>query len=157
MSEIKSSYKILKEHNLIVEYHSGKLDANSLINFKKRIVLDPLFTPNLNYFIHLKNATFAPIDEAEDDISIYSKFVADNFEVYGNRRVALITNTPNQVVNTTRFKMMQKNVNQPVEIFSRYENAKKWLGIDIEIEKLIEVLLELKKLKEYDTSKKKQM
>ncbi|MFA5296780.1 MAG: hypothetical protein WC389_01075 [Lutibacter sp.] len=156
MSEIKSSYKILKEHNLIVEYHSGRLDVDSLIDFKKRIALDPLFTPNLNYFIHSKNVTFTSIDEAENDISIFSKFINTNFKVYGNNmRVAIITNTPSQVVQATRFKMMQENANHCVDIFSRYENAMKWLGIiDLEIEKLIEVLLDLKKLKEYHASKK---
>lgn len=53
MSGLISNYKILKEHNLIVEYHSGILDADSFIEFKKSITLDPLFLPSLNYFVHL--------------------------------------------------------------------------------------------------------
>ncbi|WP_372769864.1 hypothetical protein [Lutibacter sp.] len=154
MSDLRSRYKILKEHNLIVEFHSGNLDLDSFIDFKKRITSDPLYVPNLNYFVHLKNVTFTTINETEDDIFAYSKFITNNFNVYGNRRVALITNTPNQVVYTTIFKTMQENANQSVEIFSRYENATKWLGIDLELEKLIEVLLELKKLKEYHAFKK---
>lgn len=151
MSELKSSYKILKDHNLIVEFHSGILKADSFIDFKKRITLDPLFVPNLNYFVHLKNVTFTPINETEADISTYSKFIMNNFNVYGNRRVALITNTPNQVVYTTIFKTMAENAHQSVDIFSRYENAMKWLGVDLDVEKLIDVVLELKKLKEYQT------
>lgn len=151
MSELKSSYKILKEQNLIVEFHSGNLDLDSLINFKKRITLDPLFVPNLNYFVHLKNVTFTPNNKTEDDVFTYSKFILNNFNVYGNRRVALITNTPNQVVYTTIFKTMAENANQSVDIFSRYENAMKWLGVDLDVEKIIDVLLELKKLKEYQT------
>ena len=146
MSELKSSYKILKEHNLIVEFHSGTLKAESIIDFKNRLTLDPLFVPNLNYFVHLKNVTYTPIDDNEDDISIFSKFINANFKVYENRRVALITNTPNQVVYATIFKTMQENVNESVEIFSRYEYAIKWLGVDIEIKKLIEVLSALKKV-----------
>ncbi|MGV8946413.1 MAG: hypothetical protein ACOH1N_08295 [Lutibacter sp.] len=154
MSELKSSYKILKEHNLIVEFHSGILNADSIIDFKKRVVLDPLFAPNLNYFVHLKNVTYTPTDRDENDVSIFSKFITTNLEVYGNRRVALITNTPNQVVYATKFKTLQENGNQSIEIFSRYENALKWIGTNIEVEKLIEVLLDLKKLKGYHASKK---
>ena len=157
MSELISSYKILKEHNLIVEFHSGIFEADSFIDFKKRITLDPLFAPNLNYFVHFKNVTFTTINETEDEVSKYSKFITNNFNVYGSRRVAIITNTSKQVVYTTIFKMMQENTNQSVDIFSRYENATKWLGIDLEIEKLIEVLLELKKLKEYHAFKKIQI
>jgi hypothetical protein len=115
MSGLVSTYKILKENNLIVEYHSGILDADSFIAFKKSITLNPLFLPSLNYFVHLKNVTF---NTNLEDIDKYVKFLDANSNVYGNRRVALITDTPNQVVSTTLFKMLQQNRSQSVEVFS---------------------------------------
>ncbi|MDF1516918.1 MAG: hypothetical protein P1P79_03135, partial [Lutibacter sp.] len=127
MSSLLSSYKILKEHNLIVEYHSGILDVDSFITFKKRITLDPLFLPSLNYFVHLKKVTF---NTKSEDIGKYVKFLESNSKVYGNRRVALITNTPNQMVSTTIFKMMQ-NKSQSVEIFSTNESALEYLNSNL--------------------------
>lgn len=140
MSGLISNYKILKEHNLIVEYHSGILDADSFIEFKKSITLDPLFLPSLNYFVHLKKVTF---NTNLEDIDKYVRFLDANSNVYGNRRVALITNTPNQVVSTTMFKMMQQNKAQSVEIFSTNENALEWLNSNLNKDEILDVLVSL--------------
>ena len=141
MSGLISNYKILKEHNLIVEYHSGILDADSFIEFKKSITLDPLFLPSLNYFVHLKKVTFS---KNLEDIDTYANFLEANSKVYGNSRVALITNTPNQVVSTTIFKMMQQNKSQSVEIFSTSESALEWLNSNFDKNEILDVLGELK-------------
>lgn len=140
MSGLISNYKILKEHNLIVEYHSGILDADSFMEFKKSITLDPLFLPSLNYFVHLKMVTFSTNLE---DINKYVRFLDANSKVYGNRRVALITNTPNQVVSTTIFKMMQQNKSQSVEIFSTNESALEWLNSNLNKNEILDVLVSL--------------
>lgn len=140
MSGLVSHYKILKEHNLIVEYHSGILDADSFIAFKKSITLDSLFLPSLHYFVHLKNVTFSTNLE---DIDTYANFLEDNSKVFGNRRVALITNTPNQVVSTTMFKMIQQNKSQSVEIFSTNEKALEWLNSRLNKNEILAVLAEL--------------
>jgi hypothetical protein len=137
MSGLISNYKILKEHNLIVEYHSGILDADSFIEFKKSITLDPLFLPSLNYFVHLKKVTFSTNLE---DIDKYANFLEANSMVYGNRRVALVTNTPNQVVSATIFKMMQQNKSQSVEIFSTNERALQWLNSNFNKNEILAVL-----------------
>lgn len=140
MSGLISNYKILKEQNLIVEYHSGILDANSFIAFKKSITLDSLFLPSLHYFVHLKNVTFSTNLE---DIDKYANFLEANSKIFGNRRVALITNTPNQVVSTTIFKMMQENKSQSVEIFSTNETALEWLNCKFNKNEILDVLAEL--------------
>lgn len=140
MSGLISHYKILKEHNLIVEYHSGILDADSFIDFKKSITLDSLFSPNLHYFVHLKNVTF---NTNQEDIDKYVRFLEANSKFFGNRRVALITNTPNQVVSTTMFKMMQQNKSQSVDIFSTDESALEWLNSNFNKNEILAVLAEL--------------
>ena len=141
MSLLTSKYVILKELNLIIECHSGILDADSFIDFKKSIALDPLFLPNLNYFVHLKKVTFSTKLE---DIDKYIKFLESNSKTYGNRRVALITDTPNQVVSTTMFKMLQQNKVQSVEIFSTSESALEWLNVNFNKKEILKVLAELK-------------
>ncbi len=120
-----------------MEYHSGILEADSFIEFKKSITLDPLFLPNLNYFIHLKKVTFSTNLE---DIDKYANFLEANSMVYGNRRVALVTNTPNQVVSATIFKMMQQNKTQSVEIFSTNESALEWLNSNFNKNEILDVL-----------------
>ncbi len=140
MSDLVSNYKILKEHNLIVEYHTGFLDADSFINFKKNISLDPLFLPSLNYFVHLKKVTFSTNLE---DIDKYINFLEINSKVFGIRRVALITDTPNQVVSTTMFKMLQQNKAQSVEIFSTNESALEWLNSKLNKKEILDVLATL--------------
>lgn len=134
-----SSYKILKKYNLIVEYHSGILDADSFIDFKKSITLDPLFSPSLKYFVHLKKVNF---NTKSEDIGKYVKFLESNSKVYGNRRVALITDTPNQVVFTTMFKMMQNN-SHSVEVFSTNESALEWLNSNLNKNEILDVLVAL--------------
>ena len=134
MSGLVSTYKILKENHLIVEYHAGNLDANSFIAFKKSITLDPLFLPSLNYFVYLKKVTFST---NLDDIDTYANFLTDNYNVYGNRRVALITDTPNQVVPATIFKIMQQNKSQSVEVFSTNETVLEWLNNKLDKDEIL--------------------
>ena len=140
MSLLKSNYKILKEHNLIVEYHTGILDVDSFINFKQSITLDPLFLPSLNYFVHLKKVAFTTNSE---DINKYADFLEINSKVFGDRRVALITDTPNQVVSTTMFKMLQQNKAQSIEIFSTNESALEWLNSNLNKNEILDVLAAL--------------
>ena len=126
MSTLKSYYEILLEHNLVIEYHSGLLDANSYINFKKTLFSDPLFRPNLNHFIHFKDVEF---DATQQDINEFILFMKTKTGAIGKRKIVLITNTPNQVVSTTIYKIMQKNLNQSVEIFSTNIKALNWLKV----------------------------
>ncbi|SNR73166.1 hypothetical protein SAMN06265371_11079 [Lutibacter agarilyticus] len=126
MSALKSYYEILLEINLVIEYHIGILKADSYINFKKTLFNDPLFKPNLNHFIHFKNVTF---DTNKDDINEFVNFMKTNTTSIGKRKIAFITNTPNQVVSTTLYKMMLNSLNQSVEIFSTNDNALKWLKV----------------------------
>lgn len=126
MSELKSKYRILPNYNLVIEYHYGVLTAKNYIDFKKKLLIDPHFKANLNHFINFKNVNFIT---APSDISEFVAFMGNNIQQIGQRKVALITNTPNQVVSTTIYKLMQQNSNQQVEIFSINENALKWLTI----------------------------
>lgn len=89
--------------------------------------------------MYLKKVTF---NTNFEDVDKYAHFLADNHKVYGNRRVALITNTPNQVVSTTIFKMIQQNTSQ-VEIFSTSESALDWLNSKLNKNEILGVLAKL--------------
>lgn len=126
MSKLKSSYKILPGENLVIECHSGILEASNYIDFKKKLIIDSLFKANMNHFIHYKNVVFKT---SASDIALFVDFVKKNVQFLGHRKIALITDTPNQVVSTTMYKMMTESSNQTAEVFSTNISALKWLSI----------------------------
>ena len=142
MSKLKSNYTILLNHNLVIEFHSGILTALNYIEFKKKLLNDSLFKADLNHLIDFKNVKF---NTNPTDISDFVDFLKSRTQFLGNRKVAFVTNTPNQVVSTTIYKLTQGNLNQEVEIFSTEENALKWLNIPNSVIK--DVLKIIKKLK----------
>jgi len=126
MSKFKSKYQIIKEHNIVLEYHSGPIDAKSFISFKHNLSLDPNFKPGLKYFVNLQDVSF---DISQNDIQEYVEFLGAKSKIFGERQVALITNTPNQVVNTTLFKSTNPMKSEAIEIFSTNETAFDWLNL----------------------------
>ena len=140
MPLLKSNYKILKEHNLIVEYHSGDLDLESYINFVKGTTLDPQFSLNMNYLIDISNVV---VTASIDDIRKYNNFTEDNFKTDRKRRVAFITNSPNQMVFSTLFKGSNTQKLKEIEIFSTTNAAIEWLDSNLNKNEILDVLASL--------------
>ncbi|UMB55083.1 hypothetical protein MKD41_06305 [Lutibacter sp. A64] len=137
----KSSYKILPDHNLIVEYHEKKIDIHSYSTFKLKIIEDPLYSKHLNYIINFKNVDFKI---SPNEIEEYVVDLKKLSSILVKKKLAFITRTPNQIVPATLYKMKQNELNQAVEIFSTYESAINWLKIDLTPNELDEVYKELK-------------
>jgi len=143
MSQLNSTYRILPDKNLVIEYHSGVLKVEDYIEFKKKLHTDPLFKADLKHFIHHKNVVF---NTKPADIVHFTKYINSVAELLGNRKVALVTDTPNQVVSTTMYKMMQKNPTQTVDVFSTLESGLNWLDVDeFYLDELMNIILELSK------------
>jgi hypothetical protein len=131
MPQLNNSYKILEKENLIIEYFSGILTIETLIKFKKNLIQDPIFSVNYNYLLYFKNVTFK-IDV--EDISEYVIFSNNYLKTNKNRKVAMVTDNPNQVALATLFKIQKsKHEMQKIELFSTTKNAIHWLGFDISI------------------------
>lgn len=141
MNTLKSTYKILPDHNLIVEYHENTLDIHSYRTFKSNLFEDTLYSNSLNYIINFKNVDFkiSP-NEIEEYVSDLKKMP----EILTQKKLAFITRTPNQIVPATLYKMKQNELNQTVEIFSTYESALNWLKSELTPDKLDVVYKELK-------------
>lgn len=144
MLALKSYYEILLEYNLIIEYHTGIINLRSYINFKKTIFKDPLFQKNLNHVIHFKNVKFIA---TQQDIKGFVDFMKTNSEVVGSKRkIALITDTPNQVVTTTLYKILITKLNNSIEIFSTSNKALNWLNVPSKaIDTIINILIKFSK------------
>ena len=136
MSLLNSNYIILKEFNLLIECHSGNLDLKSYIEFVNRTTLDPLFSKNMNYFIDLCNVV---VTASLDDIQIYNNYIEDNFQCDRKRRVALLTNSPNQMVFATLFKNSNTQKLKEIEVFSTKESAIKWINSNLSQNEILNI------------------
>lgn len=141
MTLLKSNYIILKDLNLLIECHSGNLDLKSYIEFVKRTTLDPLFSKNMNYFIDLCNVV---VTASIDDIKKYNNFSEDNFQCDKKRRVALITNSPNQMVFATLFKNSNTQKLKEIEVFSTKESALNWINSNLNKNEIHSVISQIK-------------
>lgn len=141
MSLLNSNFVILKDFNLLIECHSGNLDLKSYIDFVKRTTLDPLFSKNMNYYIDLSNVV---VTASIDDIKIYNNFTEDNFLCDRKRKVAIITESPNQMVFATLFKNSNTQKLKEIEIFSTKESALEWLNSSLDKNKIFSAYSSLK-------------
>jgi hypothetical protein len=141
MSLLKSNCIILKEFNLLIECHSGNLNLQSYVDFVKRTSHDPLFSKILNYFIDLSDVV---VTVSLDDVEKYNNFTIDNFKWGKKKKVALITETPNQMVFATLFKNSNMQKLKEIEVFSTKENALEWLNSSFDKNEIFSVLSNLR-------------
>ncbi len=141
MSSLKSNYIILKEQSLIIECHSGNLDLESYINFVTGTTLNPLFSPNLNYLIDFRNVV---ITAHIDDIKKYNSFSDNTFKSEIKRKVAIVTDTPTQMVFSTLFKDSNTQILKKIEIFSTTKVAINWLNLNINKNEILDILTTFK-------------
>ncbi|MFO7672963.1 MAG: hypothetical protein R6V74_04575 [Lutibacter sp.] len=145
MSLLNSNFIILKDFNLLIECHSGNLDLKSYIDFVKRTTFDPLFSKNMNYFIDLCNVV---VTASLDDIKLYNNFTNDNFQCDRKRRVALLTNSPNQMVFATLFKNSNTQKLKEIEIFSTKESALNWINSSLNNDEILNIFSSIKEYSE---------
>ncbi|MFD1294441.1 hypothetical protein ACFQ5N_11395 [Lutibacter holmesii] len=124
MSLISNKFHIYVTYNLIVEIHSGKLDLESYLNFKRKLFAHNDFQTGMNYFINLKKVEFSA---STIDIEKFAAFNNKRPPFNQRRKIALITDTPSQVVSTTIYKSLLTNKNQDIEIFTTNEKALGWI------------------------------
>jgi hypothetical protein len=142
MSDLTSYYKIFQDLNLVVELHIGILDIPNYIAFKEKLEKNPEFKPNMNFLLDYKSVDF---ETSTSDLNKFADYIKSKSKILGNRKIAVITNTPNQVVSTTIYKSIIEGSNHPYEIFSTNENALNWLNINKNsFEKVINAIDQLK-------------
>ena len=127
--QLKSNYKILKEHNLLIIKQKGILNLNSMMGFIKSLNSDSSFCPKLEHIVDLHDVVF---DLTLEDINKYVNHLENNSKIYGHKRIALVTNTPNQVAYSTLFKLAQEQLQplQNIQIFSTHEKAYNFLKLE---------------------------
>ena len=139
---LRSQYRILEKALLIVECHEGLLTLENMIRFRQEQRLDRNFTPELNILMDLRHVEISgePV-EVENYVSFYKA----NQNISGNRRIAVLTDTPNQVFYTTLFEQFSKMLSQKTKIFSTLDASFNWLNVDIPKQQIEQIILQLRK------------
>lgn len=133
-------YKIFKNKEFSMEYHTGLLSRNEIIGFKKEQMNNKAFRSvrkSLVIFdkIHLANGV--------KSVDKYIEFLESQKEILNKRDIALIANLPSEVVVASLLKMEARHLGYNIREFSTLSAALTWLGINAQLEQLQQVFNEV--------------
>jgi hypothetical protein len=128
------NYKIIPELQVAVEYYEGQLSLNDIIEFELREMENSEYSPKLNFIADFRNAELIA---SEGDVKKFIDFLKKTKGIVDQRKVALVTETPNQVVLTTLYALYTSDMPVKNKVFSTLDAAMKWLEIKEESHKII--------------------
>jgi hypothetical protein len=141
----KNSYKILPDLKLILELFSTETSINDALELKKNEINNKDYNSSFNFIVVLHGSNSPVRLEAENEIKIFIDSIKTNQEILGNRRSAILTHTPNQMVLGTFYESAAKDLPMNFEIFSTIQSAIHWIGLSSKDEPVIAKHIELLK------------
>ena len=136
-----SNYKVFLDKKFVVEYHEGSGTLEDVKAFKLKEASDIIYSPYYDLLIDVRATT---IEGMRNDVKEYIKFARSHKGISGNRKLAVIANTPRHVVFFTFLNMFKIRLPQTMKIFSYLDAAMYWLGEPIAIEDANDCLKDLK-------------
>lgn len=130
-----AAYKILPDLKLHIEVFQGSLNIMDLIELKKSEILDEAYNPNFNGIVSIEE--IETDSKTEEDFAKYVESVKDNISFIGDRRSAILTKTPGQVVTATLYEIAVKNLPMSFKIVSTIKAALEWVNISYDYESII--------------------
>jgi len=130
------SYKIVPGKELILGYVSGRISWKEVIKFKYRLTLDKNYNPNFNIIDDIRDVDI--ILKNNNDVLEFIEFAKKNGKFIGSRKSAIITNSPNQVVNSEILNSFNKDLPIEFKTFSTLIAAIDWIEISLSDKQLIE-------------------
>lgn len=79
----------------------------------------------MDYLIDLRNVV---VTAPKDDIEKYNYFTETKFKSERKSKVAILTDSPNQMVFSTLFKILNTQKLKEIEVFSTVEMTTRWLN-----------------------------
>ena len=123
-----SKYKIFKDLGIVIQFQKNNLSYKDAEQLKLKIINDSDFSPKFSFLIDVREVTkYQVTKESRDE---YRRFVSKNLIAKGVGKIAILTDTPEQVVNATMFSLKQDFDSNRYKIFSALEEAVRWLDID---------------------------
>jgi signal transduction histidine kinase len=126
MPETRVEYKLDDIRSLGFTTLLGNFNSAILAEELNRLWSSPQFNPNYSVLIDIRKATFTgESKEFPDFLNIFNSMPG----IRTNRKLALLTETPQQVAYSTMFgQYIKSNFTLTVEVFSTYDGAMTWLG-----------------------------
>jgi hypothetical protein len=141
------AYKILPKLHCVIEYYSGELRLNDLIEYQKRVAVDEHYDASFNIISDFRESN---IQAKTDDVVPFIDFVKKHRPV-AKRQSAVITDTPFQFVVAELYKMHLGSLPMNVSVISTVDAAIQWVGLSINQKMIIEnTIQELKNSRTFD-------
>lgn len=122
-------YQILPELRLVIEFAQGDVFLEDSINLKKQQMKDENFDASYNFIVVANNAN---MNFNEEQIEAYVSFVKSQAALIENRKSAIITSTPDQVVVYTIYDIAVEMLPMNFQVVSTLETAMNWTNVPME-------------------------
>ena len=139
----RTSYTILKDLKLIIEFYNNDICIDDIIALKKVLFLDKDYQPDFNILMDLTDAT---LESGLEGVLKYIDFAKKNISYINKRKVAFYTSKPSEVVSGVLFSESNKDLPIDLKVFSTIDAVFKFLNFsnNMEESKINKALLELK-------------
>ena len=137
------AYKILNDRQFIIEYYSGIIGLDDLVQLKKAISKEPNYDFSMNTVLDIRD-TDLRISQSES-VKLLN-FFSKKFKGFSNRKVAYLTHKPSHVALSYIFSHIadSKKLSMNTEIFSTIDGVVDWFSPGIKKETLETTIFELK-------------
>ncbi|MEN8121119.1 MAG: hypothetical protein ABFS35_12260 [Bacteroidota bacterium] len=133
----KHKYTILQNKNVIIDCLFGEISFKDFINAKIEQSKNDNYDPKHNVLIDFRNSILK-IEEKE--ISELINYPKKHKEFFGERKVAYLTDSPNQVAIGMLINL-ENDLPVDIKIFSTLKLAIKWIGLSENDEIMIDTIL----------------
>ena len=107
----------------------GPITIPEIIDVVKEVTKQEVFIPQMNSIIDFRKACLI-MDQ--DAVQNYVNFSKSKPELSGDRKIALLTTTPQQTTYSMIFQTLMRGLPVRVDIFSTLEAVLEWEGISRE-------------------------
>ncbi len=134
-----STYRILPELNINLEYYSGLTYLNDLVEVRNELIKEKSLNPNYNFIVDLRDATF---DLHTNIVDEFINYVKSQTNLLWNRKTALLSLTPNQTAFSLLYISDLGKAPMKVQSFTTMESALNWVNLSPSDQPLIEKVIE---------------
>lgn len=136
-----AAYRILPEFKLVLELIGGDISVNDVLDLKTRETEDKNYSPNYDSIVSVVHLNNFAVDSSKTSEII--DLLKSKNKVLGERKCAILTDTPNQVVQMTLYKHSAEGLPVNYEIVSSVKGALKWVEKPYKYESAIATNIEL--------------
>ena len=130
-----TKYDIIPEIKVTIEYYAGPIEVKDIIANRILLSKDKDFNPSYGLIADFRNAE---ANISKEDIICFINFLKSYPKLHGERRAAILTNTPPQVVASYFYVSQLGDLPMHVSFFSTLEAAMEWIVVSTEHKSLIE-------------------